>query len=183
MNEQHDPEPKPAENFLDLLLKSEDVVFACRATNFIAQAKKGDAKDFLAWFEEWRSDREPVEQVGDSMQRDSGFCINIYSKGPIYRVLLQYFNNAAYSTCWIGYFDSKIKAKYYAMKVYYECHCRLSSSQSLRYDDPGSPSPYVLSDPFMREGAQIESLDKWLVAILLVAIVAIVALALYFKWL
>jgi Arc/MetJ family transcription regulator len=52
-------EPRPAEHFLDLLLKSEGVGAACKAAlgersaDVIARATRGDTTDFLEWFEEW----------------------------------------------------------------------------------------------------------------------------------
>jgi hypothetical protein len=100
-------EPRPAEQFLDLLLKSEETAAACKAefgekaVDVIGRATKGDTTDFLEWFEEWRRNDlgEPVEQLEGAAPDNDTFWINIYKTGPLYWIKANEFDA-------ICYFDS-----------------------------------------------------------------------------
>jgi hypothetical protein len=108
-------EPRSAEEFLDLLLRSEEVVSACRAglsdkaADVIGRAEKGDALDFLEWFEEWRQNDlgDPVEQLEGAAPDDDAFSIDIYQTGPLFLIKANEFDP-------ICYFESKDDAVQYA---------------------------------------------------------------------
>jgi hypothetical protein len=108
-------EPRSAEEFLDLLLKSEEVVAACRAglsekaADVIGRAEKGDALDFLEWFEEWRQNDlgDPVEQLEGAAPDEDTFFINVYQNGPLFWIKANEFDA-------ICYFGSKDDAVEYA---------------------------------------------------------------------
>ena len=65
-------EPRPVADFSDALLNSEDIVSSCRANlgdlaaDIIAKARTGDAAEFLAWFESWRSQFPTTGSLGSS---------------------------------------------------------------------------------------------------------------------
>lgn len=104
-------EPRPAEQFLDLLLKSEEVVSACKAefgeksADVIGRATKGDTTDFLEWFEERRLNSlgDPVERLEGAAPDNDTFWINIYKIGPLYWIKANEFDA-------ICYFDSADEA-------------------------------------------------------------------------
>ena len=106
---------RPAEQFLDLLLKSEEVVTACtaalgeRSADVIGRAKKGDTTDFLEWFEEWRTDghEDLVFQLEGAAPYNDTFWININRSGPLYWIRAVEFDDECY-------FDSKKEAIEYA---------------------------------------------------------------------
>jgi hypothetical protein len=108
-------EPRSAEEFLDLLLKSEEVVSACRdglsekAADVIGRAEKGDSLDFLEWFEEWRLNDwgKPVEQLEGAAPDNDTFWINVYQTGPLFWIKANEFDS-------ICYFGSKDDAVEYA---------------------------------------------------------------------
>lgn len=107
--------PRPAEEFLGLLLKSEEVLSACNAENgkksahLIAQAAKGDSTDFLEWFEGWRMEghEELVFAIEGAAYHNETFWININRSGPLYWIRAVEFDD----TC---YFDSETDAIEYA---------------------------------------------------------------------
>ncbi len=100
---------------MDLLLKSEEVFSACRAglsekaADVIGRAEKGDALDFLEWFEEWRQNDlgDPVEQLEGAAPDEDTFSINIYQTGPLFWIKANEFDA-------ICYFGSKDDAVEYA---------------------------------------------------------------------
>ena len=97
-------EPRPAEHFLDLILKSDEVVAACEgelgegSSDVIARAAKGDTTDFIDWFEEWRLTDwgEPVEQLEGAAPDNDTFWINIYKTGPLYWIKANEFDAMCY---------------------------------------------------------------------------------------
>ena len=84
--------PQPAETFLNSLLQSDELMAACRsnlgeaATNVIELARKGDAGDFLEWFENWRASASghTCKYTMDSM--DDTYHIRVNQSGPLYWV-------------------------------------------------------------------------------------------------
>jgi hypothetical protein len=108
-------EPRPADEFLDRLLKSKEVIAACRAglsekaADVIRRAGKGDAPDFLEWFEEWRQNDlgDPVEQLEGAAPDDDTFSIDVYQTGPLFWIKANEFDP-------ICYFGSKDDAVEYA---------------------------------------------------------------------
>lgn len=108
-------EPRPADEFLETLLKSKDVIVACRdglsekAADVLERAGKGDASDFLEWFEEWRQNDlgDPVEQLEGAAPDDDTFSIDVYQTGPLFWIKANEFDA-------ICYFDSKDNAVKYA---------------------------------------------------------------------
>ena len=106
---------RPAEQFLDLLLKSEEVVTACKAAlgersaDVIGRAKKGDTTDFLEWFEEWRTDghEDVVFQLEGAAPYNDTFWININRSGPLFWIQAVEFDDECY-------FDSEKDAIEYA---------------------------------------------------------------------
>jgi hypothetical protein len=100
-------EPRSADNFLDLLLSSEEVVAACqedlgeKSVDVMSRAKEGDATDFLDWFEEWRmNNTETVaEEVEGAAPYNDTFAIEIIQAGPIFWIRANEFDD-------ICYFDS-----------------------------------------------------------------------------
>jgi hypothetical protein len=108
-------DPRPTAHFLDLLLKSEEVMSACKAefgeksADVIDRAKKGDSADFLEWFEEWRTDRHEdiVFQLEGAAPYNDTFWININRSGPLYWIRAVEFDDECY-------FDSEKDAIEYA---------------------------------------------------------------------
>ena len=108
-------EPRPAEQFLDLLLKSEEVVSACKvecgekSADVIGRATKGDTTDFLEWFEEWRTNdnEDLVFQLEGAAPYNDTFWININRSGPLYWIQAVEFDDECY-------FDSEKDAIEYA---------------------------------------------------------------------
>ena len=108
-------EPRPADEFLETLLKSKDVIVACRdglsekAADVLERAEKGDALDFLEWFEEWRQNDlgDPVDQLEGAAPDNDTFWINVCKTGPLYWIQANEFDA-------ICYFDSKDDAVEYA---------------------------------------------------------------------
>jgi hypothetical protein len=106
-------EPRSAEEFLDLLLKSEEVVSACRAglsekaPDVIGRAEKGDALDFLEWFEEWRLNDwgKPVEQLEGAAPDNDTFSINVYQTGPLFWIKANEFD----AICYFGLKDDAVE--------------------------------------------------------------------------
>ncbi len=107
--------PRRAEEFVDLLLKSNEVVSACKAAlagkavDVIDRAKKGDATDFLEWFEEWRTDghEDVVFQLEGAAPYNDTFWININRSGPLYWIRAVEFDDECY-------FESEKEAIEYA---------------------------------------------------------------------
>jgi hypothetical protein len=107
--------PLPAEEFLGLLLKSEEVVSACNAENgeksahLIEQAAIGYGTDFLEWFEGWRMDghEELVFAIEGAAYYNDTFWININRSGPLYWIRAVEFDDECY-------FDSQEDAIEYA---------------------------------------------------------------------
>jgi hypothetical protein len=87
-------EPLSAEYFLPELLSSEEVVAACRAdlgisaTDALANAAAGDAKEFLEWFERWRKSQtsESLVSIEAATPEEECYLIHIGRVGPIYWV-------------------------------------------------------------------------------------------------
>lgn len=104
--------PRSADEFLDLLLSSEEVVSACKvdmgekAVDVMSRAKEGDASDFLDWFEDWRmSNTDTVaEEVEGAAPYDDTFAIEIIKAGPIFWIRANEFDD-------ICYFDSLENAR------------------------------------------------------------------------
>jgi hypothetical protein len=100
-------EPRPAGDFLDLLLKSEEVVLVCKeelseqAADVISRAKEGNATDFLDWFEEWRmSNTDTIaEEIEGAAPYNDTFAIQIVKAGPLFWIRANEFDD-------ICYFDS-----------------------------------------------------------------------------
>jgi hypothetical protein len=99
--------PRSADEFLDLLLSSEEVVSACKeemgekAVDVMSRAKEGDSTDFLDWFEEWRmSNTDTVaEEVEGAAPYNDTFAIEIIKADPIFWIRANEFDD-------ICYFDS-----------------------------------------------------------------------------
>jgi hypothetical protein len=107
-------EPHPAEEFLELLLQSEEVASACRAelgekaSDAIDRARKGDATDFLEWFEDWRSNNPEEETaIEGAAPDDDVFNICINRTGPLFWIQANEFED-------ICYFGSRADAVSYA---------------------------------------------------------------------
>ena len=107
-------EPRPSEEFSDLLLKSEEVIAACKAelgdqaTSLIDRAGKEDAIDFLDWFDEWRSNDPHEESIIEGAAPDDDvFNICINRSGPLHWIQANEFDD-------ICYFDSEKDAGAYA---------------------------------------------------------------------
>jgi hypothetical protein len=105
-------EPRPAEDFLHLLLKSDEVVSACRAefgeraTDVVGRAGEGDATDFLEWFEEWRlsSTDTIADEIDGAAPYNDTFAIQIVKAGPLFWIRANEFDD-------ICYFDSLAGAR------------------------------------------------------------------------
>jgi hypothetical protein len=97
-------EPQPAARFLDLLLKSQEMVAAFKkeqASDADASAAKAVSVDtgaFLEWFEGWRLDDSDklVHQIAAAGPENDTFSINIYRTGPLYWVRALEFDDACY---------------------------------------------------------------------------------------
>lgn len=108
-------EPRPSEDFVYLLLKSEEVLTACKAelgdlaTSVIDRAGNDDTGNFLDWFEEWRmNDHEDlVFQLEGAAPYNDTFSININRSGPVYWIRALEFDDECY-------FDSEKDATEYA---------------------------------------------------------------------
>lgn len=108
-------EPRPSEDFVYLLLKSEEVLTACKAelgdlaTSVIDRAGNDDTGNFLDWFEEWRmNDHEDlVFQLEGAAPYNDTFSININRSGPLYWIRALEFDDECY-------FDSEKDATEYA---------------------------------------------------------------------
>jgi hypothetical protein len=98
--------PRPAKEFLDILLESEEVLATCReqfpgnAADVIERAGRGDATNFLDWFEEWatESPEELVCQLDGAGPCNDTFAININRSGPLYWIRAVEF----YDECYFG---------------------------------------------------------------------------------
>ena len=93
-------EPRPVADFSDALLNSEDLVSSCHANlgdlaaDIIAKARTGDAAEFLAWFESWRSQFPTTGSLGSSFSgsgceviytiSDDDFYLSVNRCGPIF---------------------------------------------------------------------------------------------------
>ena len=96
--------PRPAKEFLGILLESEEVLATCRekfpgnAADVIERAGKGDAANFLDWFEEWstESPEELVCQLDGAGPCDDTFAININRSGPLYWIRAVEFDDECY---------------------------------------------------------------------------------------
>jgi len=108
-------EPRPAKDFLDALLRSEEVTAACRADLgsdaelILAEASKGKADEFLDWFSNWRMEgtEELVHQIEGAAPYNDTFWININRSGPLYWIRAVEFDDECY-------FDSEKEAIEYA---------------------------------------------------------------------
>jgi hypothetical protein len=97
-------EPRPADEFLEMLLKSKEVVAACRADLgsdaevTLAEASKGNAADFLDWFSNWRTEgtEELVHQIEGAAPYNDTFSININRSGPLYWIRAVEFDDECY---------------------------------------------------------------------------------------
>jgi hypothetical protein len=108
-------EPRPADEFLEMLLKSKEVIAACRvdlgsgAEVLLAAASKGNPADFLDWFSNWRMEgaEELVHQIEGAAPYNDTFWININRSGPLYWIRAVEFDDECY-------FDSEKHAIEYA---------------------------------------------------------------------
>ena len=97
-------EPRSVDNFLDLLLSSEEVVAACKedlgekSADVMSRAKEGDATNFLDWFEEWRmSNIDTVEEeIEGAAPYNDTFAIEIIQAGPIFWIRANEFDDICY---------------------------------------------------------------------------------------
>ena len=97
-------EPRRAEEFIDPLLKSEEVVAACKeelgkqTADVISRAKDGDATAFLDWFEEWRmSNADTVaEEIEGAAPYNDTFAIEIIKAGPLFWIRANEFDDICY---------------------------------------------------------------------------------------
>jgi len=97
-------EARPAEDFLDLLLKSKEVISACstelgeRAAGVIARAESSDATDFLEWFEEWRLNNTDgiAEEIDGAAPYNDTFAIQIVKAGPLFWIRANEFDDICY---------------------------------------------------------------------------------------
>jgi hypothetical protein len=90
-------EPQPAARFLDLLLKSQEMVAAFKKEQG-SDAVSVDTGAFLEWFEGWRLEDsdELVHQIEAAGPENDTFSINIYRTGPLYWVRALEFDDACY---------------------------------------------------------------------------------------
>lgn len=99
--------PRSVDVFLDLLLRSKEVLAACqtdlgaRAASVIEQARTGDSTDFLEWFEEWRMNNTDniADEIDAAAPYDDVFAIEIVEAGPLFWIRANEFDD-------ICYFDS-----------------------------------------------------------------------------
>jgi hypothetical protein len=97
-------EPRPADEFLETLLKSKDVIAACRdglsekAADVIERAGEGDASDFLEWFEEWRLNNTDgiAEEIDGAAPYNDTFAIQIVKAGPLFWIRANEFDDICY---------------------------------------------------------------------------------------
>jgi hypothetical protein len=97
-------EPRPADEFLETLLKSKEVIAACKADlgsdaeAVLAEASKGNPADFLDWFSNWRMEgtEELVHQLEGAAPYNDTFWININRSGPLYWVRAVEFDDECY---------------------------------------------------------------------------------------
>lgn len=97
-------EPRSAEEFVGLLLKSKEVVAACKgelcgkAADVIGRAKKGDTTDFLDWFEDWRmSNTDTIaEEIDGAAPDNDTFAIEIVEAGPLFWIRANEFDDICY---------------------------------------------------------------------------------------
>lgn len=97
-------EPRPVEDFLGLLLNSQEVVEACRselgteADTMLANASSGNPADFLDWFGNWRMEgkEELVHQIEGAAPDNDTFSININRCGPLYWIRAVEFDDEYY---------------------------------------------------------------------------------------
>lgn len=97
-------EPRPAEEFVDLLLMSDEVMTACRADlgsdaeATLAEASKGNPADFLDWFSNWRTEgtEELVHGIEGAAPYNDTFWININRSGPLYWIRAMEFDDECY---------------------------------------------------------------------------------------
>ena len=100
-------EPRPSEYYAPLLLRTEQVLAACeaelgeKAADVIGRAKKGDATDFLDWFEDWRMSNTVTiaEEVDGAAPDNDTFAIEVIEAGPLFWIRANEFDD-------ICYFDS-----------------------------------------------------------------------------
>jgi hypothetical protein len=90
-------EPQSAARFLDLLLRSQEMVAAFKKEQG-SDAVSGDTGAFLEWFEGWRLDDsdELVHKIEAAGPENDTFSINIYRTGPLYWVRALEFDDACY---------------------------------------------------------------------------------------
>lgn len=97
-------EPRPADEFIETLLNSEEVVSACRAelgeraADVIARAERSDATDFLEWFEEWRLNNTDgiAEEIDGAAPYNDTFAIQIVKAGPLFWIRANEFDDICY---------------------------------------------------------------------------------------
>lgn len=97
-------DPRPAEDFVDLLLNSKEVADACRselgtgADTVLANASSGNPAEFLDWFANWRLEgtEELVHQLEGAAPDNDTFWININRSGPLYWIRAVEFDDECY---------------------------------------------------------------------------------------
>ena len=110
--------PRPAEDFVHILLASHQVVAACAAEpdlggpDAVALAKAGDTARFVDWFNEWRCrNHEVVSVIRVANPAYSDFDICIHRSGPLYWIHIDEFDD-------ICYFASERDASAYARREF-----------------------------------------------------------------
>jgi hypothetical protein len=106
--------PRPAAEFINLLLRSEEFLSACKeelgdkSDELLQQAHGGDGAELAEWFDEWRSySPDEVRIIEGAAPDDDVFHICINRSGPLYWIQANEFDD-------ICYFSSEDDAAEYA---------------------------------------------------------------------